>query len=243
VPPRFFIDRPLAAGDAFALPSANARHVQVLRLQPGALITLFDGRGGEWDAAIGRIGRAEVHVRIGARRPLERELRLAVTLALGMPANERMDALVEKATELGAAAIEPLVCARSVLRLEGERAERRRAHWQQVAIAAAEQSGRTRVPRIAAVRPFAEAIDTRRDTMQWLLSLDASARPLALALAALPEAIAELRLLSGPEGGFSAEEQRLALEAGALPVGLGPRTLRADTAPLAALAALAAQFP
>jgi 16S rRNA (uracil1498-N3)-methyltransferase len=243
VAPRFFVDRPLGVGDAFALPSANARHAQVLRLQPGAPVTLFDGRGGEWDAEIQRIGRAEVQVRVGARRAVERELPLGVTLALGMPANERMDALVEKATELGAAAIEPLVCARSVLRLEGERAERRRAHWQKVAIAAAEQSGRTRVPRIAAVRPFAEAIDMGRGAMQWLLSLDAAARPLAQALAALPEATRELRLLSGPEGGFSEQEQRLARDAGALPVGLGPRTLRADTAPLAALAALAAQFP
>lgn len=241
MPARLFIDdRPLATGETFALSEAHARHARVLRLQPGASLALFDGGGGEWDAEVLRMTRSEVLVRLGAHREVDRELPLAVTLALGMPANERMDALIEKATELGAARIEPLLCERSVLRLAGERAARRCAHWQAVAVAASEQSGRTRVPAIVEVRAFAEAMPSDAGAMSLLLSLDAQARPLAQALAPLLEARRPLRLVSGPEGGLSDAEKRAVLAAGALPVSLGPRTLRADTAPLAALAAIAA---
>jgi 16S rRNA (uracil1498-N3)-methyltransferase len=123
----------------------------VLRLQPGDGLTVFNGQGGEWDATVTRMGRQDVDLRIGAHVATARELACPVTIALGMPANERMDALVEKATELGVAAIQPLMCARSVLKLSGDRAEKRRAHWQAVAVAAAEQSGRTRVPAVAPI--------------------------------------------------------------------------------------------
>ena len=153
--PRFFVDLPLARDLETALPAAAARHVQVLRLQPGDAITLFDGRGADWPAQVLRMGRSEVRVRVGEPRPVDRELPVAVTLAVGVPANERMDWLVEKATELGAAAIQPLACERSVLRVSGERAERRLAHWQGVAAAAAEQCGRARLPCIEPIRPFA----------------------------------------------------------------------------------------
>src|SRR5262245_17710682 len=108
MPPRFRVPT-LHAGATFALPPNAARHVQVLRLQPGASLTLFDGLGGEWSAEVQAIGRKEVHVVVGQHRAVELELRLALTLAVGMPANERMDTLVEKATELGVAAIQPLV--------------------------------------------------------------------------------------------------------------------------------------
>jgi len=242
MPPRFFVDLPLGSASTLTLPAGPARHVQVLRLQPGAAVTLFDGAGGEWAAEVLRIGRSEVQVRLGAHAPVERELPLAVTLALGMPANERMDSLVEKATELGVAAIEPLICERSVLRLAGERAERRRAHWQGIAIAAAEQCGRTRLPRIGPIRSFAEMIDddTTAPAARFVLSLHANARPWSQCIAAPP--LGSLRLVSGPEGGLSEFEEQRAIDAGALPVSLGARTLRADTAPLAALAALAAHF-
>ena len=242
MPPRFFVDLPLEAGAAPLLPAGAARHVQVLRLQPGAAVTLFNGAGGEWAAEVLRIGRSEVQVRLGAHDPVERELPLAVTLALGMPANERMDTLVAKATELGVAAIEPLLCERSVLRLAGERAERKCAHWQGVAVAAAEQCGRTRLPRIGAIRAFAEMLDDAVSACAtpsacFVLSLRPQARPWSQCVAGL--ALESLRLISGPEGGLSPLEEQRAIEAGALPVSLGRRTLRADTAPLAALAALA----
>ena len=148
--PRVHVDVPLAAG-LVTLPAAASRHVQVLRLQPGSALTLFDGRGGEWSAQVASIGRRDVQAQVSAHSAAERELARTVTLALGMPANERMDTVVEKAAELGAAALQPLVTQRSVLRPEGERAERRRAHWQAVAVAACEQCGRNRVPAVAPV--------------------------------------------------------------------------------------------
>ena len=122
MPPRLYVDQPLRAGSTLDLPSGAARHVQVLRLQPGAALTLFNGCGGEWSANVVAMGRSEVQVRVDEHQAVDRELALPITLALGMPANERMDTLVEKATELGVAEIQPLVCQRSVLRLSGERA-------------------------------------------------------------------------------------------------------------------------
>ena len=154
MPPRFHIDTPLHAGAELALAPGAARHVQVLRLQPGAAIVLFNGSGGEWSASVVHMGRAQVLVRLEAFHAVERELPLRVTLGVGMPANERMDTLVEKATELGVAVIQPLLCERAVLRLAGERALKKVAHWQAIAVAACEQSGRTRVPHVAPVRPL-----------------------------------------------------------------------------------------
>lgn len=234
MPPRLFVDQPLRAGDTFPLPPGPARHVQVLRLQPGAPLTLFNGDGGEWDATVTQMGRSDVSVQLGAHLDADRELPLQVTLALGMPANERMDALVEKATELGVAAIQPLMCERSVLRLSGERAQKKVAHWQAVALSACEQSARTRVPRVAEVRTFTQWLQALpAASVRWMLSLG-DAQPLA-ALATPADAVL---CLSGPEGGLSPAEQAAARAAGFVPVSLGPRVLRADTAPLALLAHL-----
>ena len=126
--PRFFCPADLATGAELLLPAGAARHVQVLRLQPGDGITLFNGRGGEFDATVARMGRSEVAVTVGAHHLVEREAARAVTLAIGMPANERMDWLVEKATKLSVAHIQPLLTERCVLRLKGERAEKKVAH-------------------------------------------------------------------------------------------------------------------
>ena len=139
--PRFHCPTPLATGLTLSLPPGAARHVQVLRLQPGDVITLFNGEGGEFDATVSRMGRSDVEVEVGAHRPVERETARAVHLLAGITANDRMDWLVEKATELGVASITPLVAERSVLKLKGERAEKKLAHWQGVAVAAAEQCG------------------------------------------------------------------------------------------------------
>jgi 16S rRNA (uracil1498-N3)-methyltransferase len=236
MPPRFFVDLALHAGDSFALPAGPARHVQVLRLQPGAPLTLFDGAGGEWAATVTQMGRSEVSVQLGAHAEVDRELPLQVTLALGMPANERMDAVVEKATELGVAVIQPLMCERSVLRLSGERAQKKVAHWQAVALSACEQSGRTRVPRVAEARTLPQWLQTLPPLpapARWVLSLR-DARPVA----GVTTPVGEVLCLSGPEGGLSPAEEAAATEAGFMPVSLGPRVLRADTAPLALLAHL-----
>jgi len=237
---RLFVDLPLLTGSDLALPPGPARHVQVLRLQPGAGLTLFDGRGGEFAATVTHMGRSDVRVRVGAHDPVERELTLPVTLAVGMPANDRMDALVEKATELGVAAIVPLTSERSVLRLHAERAEKRLAHWRGVAIAACEQSGRTRVPVLSPVATLAawlQALPPPGAGARWLLSPGAAGAlmPLAAAQGARREAVL---VLSGPEGGLSTDEEALARRFGFTPVGLGARVLRADTAPLAVLACL-----
>lgn len=232
--PRLFVDTPMHAGAVLPLPAGAARHVQVLRLQPGEAVTLFDGRGGEWSARIERIGRQSVEVIVGVHDAVERELPRAVTLGLGVPANERMDTLIEKATELGAAAIRPLMCERSVLRLAGERADKKLAHWQAVAVAASEQSGRTRVPRIEPVAAFdawLAALPMPPGETRLVLSLrDAGSVAVAGA------GSAALICLSGPEGGLSDAEEALARTRGFVPVSLGTRVLRADTAPLALLA-------
>ena len=237
--PRIHVDRPLAPGAEVTLGANAMRHVQVLRLQPGDALTLFDGSGGEWAGEIAAMTRREVRVRPLRFDTIERELPRPVTLALGMPANERMDALIEKATELGAACIQPLMCERSVLRVAGERALRKAAHWHAVAIAACEQCGRNRVPEIA--EPIALA--------PWLgAQADASTQRLLLSTGATvpwPPARRErdaVTILSGPEGGLTAAEESDAVAAGFVAYSLGPRVLRADTAPLGALAWLALEL-
>lgn len=235
MPPRLYIDQAIHRDDRFALPAAAARHVQVLRLQPGDAVTLFDGQGGEWAATVAGMGRRDVDVRVIEHIATERELSPRVTLALGMPANDRMDDLVEKATELGVAAIQPLLCERSVLRLSGERADKRIVHWQGVAIAACEQSGRTRVPQIAAVSnltAWLQSLGPIKTETRLLLSLR-QIQPLSAPTAG------NVLCLSGPEGGFTEAEEAAALAHGFTPISLGARVLRADTAPLALLASLA----
>ncbi len=256
--PRFHIEGlVLEAGAAFALPEGPARHVQVLRKQPGDTLQLFDGAGQEWLAEVTEMGRKHVSVRIqhSVSAPA-RELPIRVTLAIGMPANDRMDALVEKACELGVHAIVPLICERAVLRLDGDRAMKKVAHWQAVAVSACEQSGRAVVPRIQEVRSLqtwlremaggvtsACAVLSLRDAVSmraWLSRLGAWTPETRQdgADSASPS-IGHIVFLSGPEGGLSANEEEAALALGWQAVSLGHRVLRADTAPLAALSVIA----
>ena len=234
--PRIHCPVPLASGASLALPAGAARHVQVLRMQPGGALTLFNGEGGEFDATVTHMGRSDVQVEVGAHHAIEREAPHAVHLAVVMPAKDRMDWLVEKAAELGATSIQPLQAARSVLRLQGDRAAKKAQHWQAVAIAACEQCGRNRVPLLHAVR----------DLSAWLAQPAAADAGLRLLLSLRPGAQglrqvgahSAVTLLNGPEGGLTPEEEDLAVAAGFAPLTLGPRVLRAETAPLAALAAL-----
>jgi 16S rRNA (uracil1498-N3)-methyltransferase len=230
---RLFVDAPLQRDCEIELPAAAARHVQVRRLQPADRLRLFNGQGGEWTATVVRMGRSAVTVRVGEFDAAHRELRVSVTLALGMPANERMDLLVEKATELGVFAIQPLLCERSVLRLAGDRALRKREHWQAVAAAASEQCGRTRVPAVAPVLHFERWLGTLdADVLRLLLSL----RPDAPPLRQVAGSADALLTLSGPEGGLTPAEEAAALAKGFVAARLGERVLRAETAPLAVLA-------
>lgn len=234
--PRFHCPLPLAPGAVLALPPTAARHVQVLRLQPGDAITLFDGRGGEHAATVTRMGRSDVEVEVGAHDPVEREAARAVHLIVGMPANERMDWLVEKATELGAASIQSVAAARSVLKLSGERAAKRQAHWQAIAVAACEQCGRNRVPTVHPPLPLAEGLRsvTQADGTRLVLSLRPGSRPLRDAAGG----DGPVWVLHGPEGGLTVQEEDAAFAAGFAPASLGARVLRAETASVAALAQL-----
>jgi len=252
----------MVAGETLVLPAAADRHARVRRVQPGDRLLLLDGQGAEWPATVRQVGPREIVVAVQAPQAVQRELPLAVTLAVVVPANERMDWLVEKATELGAAAVQPLQAERSVLRLGGERAAKRQAHWQGIARAATEQCGRTQlmaVMPLAELRPWLQALP-RVDAgaqgpcspARWLLSLaDSAPGPSARARAlgregAAPEstrpkapepsARPTLLALSGPEGGLTPAEEAAACAVGFVPLSLGPRVLRADTAPLALLA-------
>lgn len=236
--PRFHCSVPLTAGASLALPSGAARHVQVLRMQPGDALTLFDGAGGEYAATVERMGRSDVAVVVGAHLAVEREAPRAVHLAVGMPANERMDWLVEKATELGVASIQPLATAHGVLRLSGERAEKKRAHWEAIAVAACEQCGRNRVPVIHPVQSFSGWIDAQATASAVRLVLSVADGTRAMPTVHMPDGHGAL-VLSGPEGGLSSTEEQQAIASGFAPVTLGARVLRAETAALAALVSLA----
>lgn len=246
---RFHCPLPLIPGQELLLPAGAARHVQVLRLQPGERIELFHGglpdaattaeapwSRGHAEAEVLRMGRSEVEVRILQLHPPRDVPEAEVHLLVGVPANERMDWLVEKAAELGVRSIQPLQTSRSVLRLKGDRAERRQAHWQAVAISACEQSGRTRVPLIQPLRSLPEALAASAGR-QAMLSLTAGSQPLHTWVAGQrPQQ--PVSLLSGPEGGLDAAEEALALQQGFEPITLGAHVLRAETAPLAALSLL-----
>ena len=180
--PRFHCPLPLHTDASLELPAGAARHVQVLRLQPGDAITLFNGEGGEWTATVEHMGRSDVRVRVGKHHAIEREAALAVHLAVSLMANERMDWLLEKATELGVASIQPLLAERSVLRLSGERAAKKQAHWQGVAVAASEQCGRNRVPVVHDIQPLGKWLSglsagavNADGHCRWVLSLQADA--------------------------------------------------------------------
>ena len=239
--PRFHCPVPLATGDTLVLPAGAARHVQVLRLQPGDAITLFNGgqtgQGGEFEATVTRMGRSDVEVTVGAHHAIERDAARRVHLVVGMPANDRMDWLVEKATELGVASIQPLMTERSVLRLSGERAEKKQAHWQSVAVAACEQCGLNRVPVVHTVLTLSQWLKAKTPDAapRFLLSLREGSQGLQTAMASSAAEAQSFSFLSGPEGGLSEAEEQLALQHGFAPVSLGSRVLRSETAALAAL--------
>ena len=232
---RIHIPEPLAVDARFELPEGAARHVaQVLRMRAGELLTLFNGAGGEYDAVIEAVERRCVRVRVENYRDIERESRLSLTLAQCVSKGERMDYTVQKAVELGVGGIVPLLSARSVVKLDGERWEKKLEHWRGIAVAASEQSGRTRLPHVHPV----QKLDA------WLATATAGTRLVLApgghhALKELPPAL-DATLLVGPEGGLDDQEIALAVHRGFTAIGLGPRVLRTETAGVAALAALQA---
>ena len=234
--PRLYCDLALSPGAEVALPEAAARHaVSVLRLQVGDALNLFNGEGGEYRAALVAVNKRETRARLLEFDATERESPLDITLALGISAGERMDYSLQKATELGVTSIQPLATERSVVKLAGERADKRLQHWQHVVIAACEQCGRNRVPAVAPVQKlFAYLADVDRGKRLLMLSPDASTPLKRVAPAA------GVILLIGAEGGLAPAEYQAAQASGFEPVKLGPRILRTETAPVAALAVLQA---
>ena len=213
----------------------HAHHVaHVLRLAAGDALIVFDGRGHEYPAVIERIAKSRVTLRVSEPIPVDRESPLAVTLAQGISSGERMDYTIQKAVELGVRTIQPLAVERSVVRLTAERAAKRVAHWQAIAIAACEQSGRNVVPDVLPVAAYTSWLATTGPSdVRLTLSPSASSRLRSLARPAAP-----VVLLIGPEGGLAPRELEDAATAGFESVRLGPRVLRTETAALAALAAM-----
>lgn len=233
---RFFCPQPLAPNSRAELPAAAAHHaLRVLRLSVGDDVTLFNGEGGEYPGRIAEAGRV-VRVQLGDWHAVERESPLDMTLAQALPSGDKMDFVVQKAVELGVARIQPLLAARSVVRLSGERAARRVEHLRQVAISACEQCGRNRLPEIAPIldlRQWLGQLAQDNEIWRMLLSPQGGRRPRELAGR-------RFLLLVGPEGGLDKEEAAAARLAGFADLSLGPRILRTETAGPAALAALGA---
>jgi 16S rRNA (uracil1498-N3)-methyltransferase len=235
--PRFYCSNALAAGLAIDLPEPVSHHLHVLRLQPGALLTLFNGDGAEYPARLDSVDKRRARATVLEAVARDVELPYAITLAQALPEASKMDWIIEKAVELGVAAFAPLAAQRCVVRLAGERAEKKLAHWQGVIVAASEQSGRNRLARIAPVADFHAWIGQPDPQRRILLTPRAQ---LSLAGWARGQAPQALTLLIGPEGGYTAQEEDAAIAQGALALSMGPRILRTETAGMAAVAALGA---
>jgi 16S rRNA (uracil1498-N3)-methyltransferase len=235
--PRFHVPIPLTPAAVLNLPEAAAHHAaRVLRLRNGDAVTLFNGQGGEYAAHIIALGKHDVTVVVERHDPVERESPLPVTLVQALSSGERMDLTIQKAVELGVARIVPVESERGVVRLKGERAGKRVAHLQQVAISACEQCGRNRIPEVRMISPLDVWLAAEKnDALRWVLLPGADT-----ALRDLPRPQKPIELLVGPEGGFTDNEADTARRAGYQPVRLGPRVLRTETAAPALLAAVQA---
>ncbi|MCS5563866.1 MAG: 16S rRNA (uracil(1498)-N(3))-methyltransferase [Oleiphilaceae bacterium] len=230
--PRIYTDSPLSAGVTAELDDNAAQHVgRVLRMQPGQELRLFNGDGQDYPATITAAGKKQVEVNVGTPEPNPTESPLEIVLGQTLSKGDRMDYAVQKAVEMGVTRIVPLTTERCDVKLKGDREDKRLRHWQSVAISAAEQCGRARVPEILPVMTVGQWLEHSRDcdarlvlhhrTERSLQSLDTPSR---------------VALMIGPEGGLSADEIALAEQEGFLPVALGPRVLRTETAPVAAMA-------
>jgi 16S rRNA (uracil1498-N3)-methyltransferase len=234
---RIFCEGPLASGAELPLPPAGAYHVaRVLRMREGAPLAVFDGSGREFRAEIARVAGDHVTIRLGEPTTGAAESPLRITLLQGVSRSERMDWTLQKATELGVAAIAPVITARSVVRLDEKQAQKKQGHWRGIVIAACEQCGRARVPQVGAPVALRDYLaGTRKEGLRLVLSPSA---PGSLAgLASLPNRV---ELLIGPEGGLDDDELLAAQKVGFTPVRLGPRVLRTETAAVVALTVLQA---
>lgn len=232
---RIYCDGPLTGGSETNLPAAGGYHVaRVLRMREGAPLSVFDGSGHEFRAEITRVEGDQVTVRLGDATPGTTESPLKITLVQGVSRSERMDWTLQKATELGVAAVAPVLTARSVVRLDEKQAVKKQAHWRGIVIGACEQSGRARIPAVSAPTTLREYFaNVRKDGLRLVLSPSAPAS--LVGLSSMPS---KVELLIGPEGGLEDDELHAAQKCGFMPVRLGPRVLRTETAAVVALSVL-----
>jgi len=237
--PRFYLPQPLAIGQLVQLPDTVAHHISVLRLAPGALITLFNGEGGEYSAVLDQVEKRRASVEIKTHTARETELPFGITLAQALPEASKMDWIIEKAIELGVSAIQPLAAQRCVVRLSAERADKKMAHWQAIIASASERCGRNHLARLGEPQDYKQWI-TQQDMHRRIILTPRAEQSLAdWARHQSPQAVT---LVIGPEGGLSEAEEEQALRHGALALAMGPRILRTETAGLAAAAILSAQW-
>jgi len=234
---RVYVDQPLMPGSEALLPEAAANHVaRVLRLRAGAPLVLFDGSGADFRGEIVAVEGDRVRVSVGARAPGLRESPLGITLVQAVSRGERMDWTLQKATELGVQRIQPVLSARSVVRLDEQQAARKLRHWQAIVAGACEQCGRSVLPEVRAPLDLSRFLaESPREGQRLVLSPTGPA-----SLAGLASAAARVELLIGPEGGLDDAEIDAAVRGGFAPVRLGPRVLRTETAGIVALSVLQA---
>lgn len=231
--PRFYLPTALAPHTTLNLPDNIIRHIHVLRLNAGDSITLFNGTGNDFAATLQTIGKRHAECHIHAQRQPENESPLAITLVQAVSSGERMDFTLQKSVELGVRAIQPIISERCVVRLSGDRADKRVQRWQDIVIAACEQSGRSIVPTVLPIVSFSDYLRQMPPELHLMMSLRR-----ATTLRDIAPAPQTLRLMIGPEGGWTPAEEQAALEAGVQTITLGKRVLRTETASLAVLAAM-----
>ncbi|MYN47097.1 16S rRNA (uracil(1498)-N(3))-methyltransferase [Pseudoduganella sp. FT93W] len=237
--PRFYLPQPLAIGQLIQLPDAVAHHISVLRLAPGTLITVFNGEGGEYSAVVELVEKRRVSISIKTHTLRATELPFGITLAQALPEASKMDWIVEKAIELGVTTIQPLAAQRCVVRLSAERAEKKMAHWQAIIASASEQCGRNHLARLGELQEYKQWISQQDMHRRIILSPRAEQSLADWARHQSPQAVT---LVIGPEGGLSEAEEEQAIRHGALPLAMGPRILRTETAGLAAVTILSAAW-
>lgn len=232
--PRFHLPENLSVGQTVALPDNIVRHLNVLRVRPNENITLFDGKGKAHAARLTVLEKRHAEAEILHEDTTDNESPLNITLIQSISSGERMDFTLQKSVELGVTAIQPVISERCIVRLDGERAAKRLARWQEIVISACEQSGRNTVPPVLPIIGYREALDKMpSESTKLIMSINRARK-----LGDIRQPSGAIVFMVGPEGGWTEQEEQQAFDAGFQAVTLGKRILRTETAPLAALAAM-----
>nr|WP_101121173.1 16S rRNA (uracil(1498)-N(3))-methyltransferase [Neisseria meningitidis] len=232
--PRFYLPENLSVGQTVALPDNIVRHLNVLRIRPNENITLFDGKGKAHAARLTILEKRRAEAEILREETADTESPLNITLIQSISSGDRMDFTLQKSVELGITAIQPVISERCIVRLDGERAAKRLARWQEIVISACEQSGRNTVPPVLPIIGYREALDKMpSESTKLIMSINRARK-----LGDIRQPSGAIVFMVGPEGGWTEQEEQQAFEAGFQAVTLGKRILRTETAPLAALAAM-----